>query len=251
MNHDLRELLASWPYDSTNPENNYRRLTGEDHRMILQVREPLGIQQMEYEGRPDGFRPHGRGSWLEYYQNLAEGHSSFTLTDEDCQNLIQEGILYYQRYLILYQMNDWEGVARDTGRNLEYFDFLKTHVREAAHSLMVEQYRPYVMRMNAIARAWILWREGAHDEALTLLKRTLRDLAQLEEIPTEVFKMERQRSTKHIREVLEEFEKRRPESEAELLRKELRQAILSEQFEVAARIRDRLKSLEQGCVSQS
>lgn len=251
MEHDIRELLESWPYDGSHSENNYRRLAGADNRIIVQVREPLGIQQMEYDGRPDGLRPHDKESWLEYHRELAENHSFYQLSDEDCQKLIQEGILFYQRYLILYQMNDWEGVARDTGRNLEYFDFLKGHVREAAHSLMVEQYRPYVMRMNSIARAWLLWRDGGHDEAVSLLKRTIRDMEALDEIPTEVFKMERQRSIKHMTEVIEEFEKKKPESEAEILRRELRQAILSEQFEVAARIRDRLKMIEGNFVSKS
>lgn len=251
MEHDLRDLLESWRYDSENPENNYRRLTGADDRIIIQVREPLGVQQLEYEGRPDGIKPQGKPTWLDYFRELAESRAYFQLTDEDCQKLIQEGILFYQRYLILYQMNDWEGVARDTGRNLEYFDFLKNHVREAAHSLMVEQYRPYVMRMNAIARSWLLWRDGGHDEAVALLKRTIRDLEALDEVPTDVFKLERQRSIKHMKEVIEEFEKKKPESEAELLRRELRQAILSEQFEIAAQLRDRLRLLEGNFVSQS
>ncbi len=66
MSHeiDLRETLKSWPYD---PENDARVTTGKDGRCILQVRTPLGIEQMEMDGRPDGLRPHGVESNLKFH----------------------------------------------------------------------------------------------------------------------------------------------------------------------------------------
>ena len=51
---DLRKTLQAWPYD---PEQDARVLPGEDGRQIVQVRTPLGIEQYEVGGRPDGARP--------------------------------------------------------------------------------------------------------------------------------------------------------------------------------------------------
>ena len=62
---DLRKILKSWPYD---PEQDARIIRGDDGRDLLQVRTPLGIEQYEMDGRPDGARPHGMESALEYYQ---------------------------------------------------------------------------------------------------------------------------------------------------------------------------------------
>lgn len=243
MDFDIRDLLDSWPYHADDAAKNLRRARGHDGRPILQVREPLGIQQLEYEGRPDGAKPHGRASLLEHFQALGDTEPGFILSPEDCQSLIQEGILFYQRYLLLYQMSDWDGVARDTQRNLSYFDFLKRHA-DRDNWLMVEQYRPYVIRMNAIARSQIHWGEGEHERALAVLRRALKEIRQMEPVQTQVYEMESERSIKHIEQIIEEFEKRRPETLIERLRREQREAIDDEDFERAARLRDRIKELE-------
>ena len=54
MKHDLSQLLHDWPYD---PEHTMRIVTAGDGRSVLQVRLPLGIEQYELEGRPDGHEP--------------------------------------------------------------------------------------------------------------------------------------------------------------------------------------------------
>ncbi len=244
MQDDLKELLDSWPYDADESSNNYRLIQGADGRTILQVREPLGIQQMEYDGRPDGQRPQGCATWLDYYEELARDKSFFQLTHDDSQRLMQEGILFYQRYLILYQMCDWSGVARDTGRNLRYFDFMKRCARHREDSLMVEQYRPYVARMNAVARAQILFEAGNIEGAIAVLRNAILGLESLEPIPTQVFKLEHERSIKHLKELLAEFEAKRPEGKLDALRRKQKEAILGEDFERAAQIRDAIRALE-------
>ena len=97
---DLRRILKSWPYD---PEEDARLVRGDDGRELLQVRTPLGIEQYESEGRPDGARPHGMESALEYFQKQLEeakasGHESdFELGPRQCAELFNEGTLYYFR----------------------------------------------------------------------------------------------------------------------------------------------------------
>ena len=57
----------------------------------VQLRVDLGILQMEMNGRPDGHRPEGFESWLDYYEYLQQAHDEthpdsapFLLSEEDC-----------------------------------------------------------------------------------------------------------------------------------------------------------------------
>ena len=109
---DLRRFLQSWPYD---PDNDARLSRGDDGREILQVRTPLGIEQYELDGRPDGARPHGLESALHFYLQKLEGanakaqgeDSRFQLGPRECNELFNEGTLYYFRYVRLFQLKDW------------------------------------------------------------------------------------------------------------------------------------------------
>lgn len=244
METDLRDLFAEWPYDPEDTASNFRKIRGEDGRWILQVREPLGIQQMEFDGRPDGFRPEGHETWLECFKHESNSDPEFTLSHEKCLLLMQEGILFYQRYLILYQMEEWAAVVRDTGRNLEYFDFARIHAEIEQDSLTIEQYRPYLMRMNAIARGHLLWQGGENEAAIELLSRTLDRIKALEPVPTSVFSMEVRKATEHIEQQIEAFRKARPESKLEMLNRQKTEAVLREDFELAARLRDQIRMLE-------
>jgi hypothetical protein len=244
VDFDLTELLQSWPYDGENPSNNFRLIQARDGRALIQVREPVGIQQLEYMGRPDGARPQGMDTWLDYYEQQAESDPLFSLSHEDCLRMIQEGILYYQRYLILYQMEDWEGVARDTGRNIRYFDFVKEHADNAEDSHTIEQYRPYILRMNSIANCQLMLKQGHVREAADLLKSALRTIRELEPVESLVFRMELEKSVKHLQELIGEIEGLRPESLLEKLNRQKDEAILREDFELAARLRDKIKALE-------
>ena len=99
-NNDIRELLASWPYDAA---SDVRIIVGEDGREVLQVRLPNGIEQYETEGRPDGLRPHDFESLLDYQRDLylqakrANQAAGFKLTPQVCAELFAEGTLYYYR----------------------------------------------------------------------------------------------------------------------------------------------------------
>ena len=60
-------------------------------------------------------------------QRAEERGETYELTPEQCAELQQEGIQYYHRYLSLFQINDFQGVIRDTQRNLDLFTFVADH----------------------------------------------------------------------------------------------------------------------------
>jgi len=245
-NDDIRRLLQSWPYD---PDNDARLAHGADGRPILQVRTPLGIEQYEMQGRPDGQRPHDRESALEYQlarladAERAGGAGSFALDPAECAELINEGTLYYYRYLRFFQLKHWHFTIRDTDRNLRLFDFIHRHGQRREDREYLEKWRPYILRMNAIAKAMVLLEARRYADALEILQSGIKKLEALADLDDDTFAFERQRSLVALTQLAAEIAKHKPLSEVERLERELAQAVAAEQFERAAELRDRLKEL--------
>src|SRR5712692_4629930 len=169
MSLDLNTLLKDWPHE--NGAIKVRKIVGLDGREKLQLRIDLGMLQMELTGRPDGVRPFGCESLLDYHQRRAarklEEGETYQLTPEECAELQQEGIQYYHRYLSLFQINDFVGVVRDTQRNLDLFTFVTEHTDRDECAWRLQQVRPYGLRMSARAKTAILLAQGNFGEAIS------------------------------------------------------------------------------------
>jgi hypothetical protein len=245
---DLRDLLRSWPYDA---EDDARIVRGQDGREILQVRTPLGIEQYEMEGRPDGARPHGMESALEFYlaqlerTRAAGRETEFDLSPRECGELFSEGTLYYFRYVRLFQLKDWARTARDTSRNLRAFDLVHRYARREEDQQFLEKWRPYVIRVDSSATAMVELEKRAYDKALTIANDAVAKIESLAEVDDETFKFERERSLTAMRELAAQIQKNRPLSDVEQLERQLSRAIERQDFERAAQLRDRLRALKQ------
>src|SRR5262245_19282149 len=118
---DLRCFLASWPYD---PANNVRLVRGADGREIILVRQPLGLEEYEVDGRPDGKRPYGMESAFDFQLLHLAGakqgglEQSFQLTVSDCLELFNEAAIYCHRLIHFFHLGDWVRAERDSARNL-------------------------------------------------------------------------------------------------------------------------------------
>ncbi|MFW6293555.1 MAG: excinuclease ABC subunit B, partial [Spirochaetota bacterium] len=129
MSTDITHLLEEWPYDG---ENNARIVTADNGRSVLQVRQPLGIEQYELEGRPDGLSPDGFDTLAELvdhelaeYQTAHGTDVGFEIDEDEATELQNEAVLFYYRYLLLFQLKDFERVIRDTTHNLHICDPLE------------------------------------------------------------------------------------------------------------------------------
>ena len=244
---DIRHLLEAWPYD---PDDDARIIQSDDGRELLQVRTPLGIEQLEMKGRPDGLRPHGKESALEYQlQQLAKAKAAgrepdFELEPGDCAELFGEGTIYYFRYLRLFQLRRWAETVRDTARNLKLFDFVHEHAQRDDDRNHLEKWRPYILRMNAAASALLAAEKGAHDKGLEILGSAIARIESLDEMDDETFKFERNRSLVALHELSGQIQQTRPVSPVERLEQQLRQAIDKQEFERAAALRDRIRELK-------
>lgn len=76
---DLRDCLQSWPYDE---QSSVRIRRGADGREIILVRRPMGIEQYEADGRPDGRRVQGGESVLDFH--LARMSTALASPFGDC-----------------------------------------------------------------------------------------------------------------------------------------------------------------------
>jgi hypothetical protein len=243
---DLRKLLKSWPYD---PESDSRIAQGDDGRDILQIRTPLGIEQYELDGRPDGESPHGSESVLEYQlhrleQAKAEGREAeFELDPKECGELFHEGTLFYFRYVRLFELKDWTRTVRDTARNLRAFDFVHRYAQRGEDQQFLEKWRPYIIRIHASASAMLEIDQNHHDLALEATQEAIQKILGLEELDDETFKFERERSVTALKELAAQITKSRPLSRLEQLEHQLKRAIERQEFERAAKLRDQIREL--------
>jgi hypothetical protein len=243
---DIRRLLAGWPYD---PEDDVRIVRDTSGRELVQVRTPLGVEQIELRGRPDGLRPHEMESALEFYQlKLAEAKTAgaaaeFELGAHECAELFSEGTLYYFRYLRLFQLRRWADTVRDTSRNLGLFDFVHCYAAREEDRDYLEKWRPYLHRMNTAASALFELEQGEAPQALKIIQSGREKLAALEDLDDDTFQFERDRSLAVLRDLEREIQQKQPVSPVELLQRELRRAVEQQEFERAAELRDRIRTL--------
>ena len=243
---DIKHILDNWPYD---PERPSRVTQAADGREVLQVRLPLGIEQYELDGRPDGETPHGQESVLQYQRmrlreaRRAKEADEFSLSKEECADLFEEGVLYYYRYLHLFQIQDWERTVRDTARNLYLFDFTRKYSERGEDRMYLEQWRPYIVRVNAIATAMIALRDGEHSRAMKVIGSAIRKVENLPEQDHPTFQFERQRSLLALKEMDSQLSTAQPTSDVDRLEEELQKAVQEEEYEHAAELRDRIQDL--------
>jgi hypothetical protein len=246
MSLDLNTILKDWPHQ--NRSIKVRKIVGLDGREKLQLRIDLGVLQMELTGRPDGVRPYGCESLLEYHQRRAtrieEKGGTYQLTAEQCAELQQEGIQYYHRYLSLFQISDFAGVVRDTQRNLDLFDFVVAHTDRDELSWTLQQFRPYVLMMNTRGKASILLSQGKFAEAMAQIERGRDAISEFFRRSSFPELASRSSEINFLDEWLEEVRAKRPRSKIEIMQREMERAIAKELYERAAELRDAINLLK-------
>jgi len=247
---DIAPTLRGWDYEPGTI--NVRKVTGLDGLPKLQMRLDLGLLQMEITGRPDGARPHGFESLLEFYEDqIAEykrergSDDGFHLTNAQCQSLREEAVMYYQRYLSLFVLEDFSGVIRDTARNLRVLDLCGTYADDEQDRLVLEQYRPYIVMMHARALASVHLRENAHVQALQTVESGLADIKKFFQRLGRDEGYSESNEVRVLKRLARDIRKRLPSDPAETLARKLQKAIQNENYEEAARLRDKMTKLQQ------
>lgn len=244
MNYDISGMLRGWEYDPTSV--SARWIKGRDGRRKVQLRLDLGLFQMEIEGRPDGTKPRGYPSLLDYYRSVEntspQAGKALRLDAEACSELQQESMQYYYRYLSLYALRHFEGVVRDTDHNLGIIELVIRHTEDEDLKWQFMQFYPYVRMMNARARAEHATETKKHEEAVAALQKALDDIQAFwreygENEPGGTPEIDL------LNDLLGQVRKRKPQSAADRIQEQLDHAIAVENYEKAAALRDRLAEL--------
>ena len=240
---DLTETLRSWPIGGNRPTvRMIRTATGE---RAVQVR------LLALNGRPDGRRPHGADSlldWhlarLEAYRRRAGSDQDMHLTSKDCDALRNEGVQVYHRYVALFALEEYEAVVRDTGRNLRMFDLCRAFGASQGDRTVLEQFRPFVVMMRARAEAAIGLAGGDARQALLAVDRALAELRTHFDDHGPMGGFEQSSEVTLLRGMRDALVPRLPASQRSELEERLRRAVDAENFELAAILRDELRALD-------
>jgi len=247
MGKDLRYIIDSWPVGD---KTNIRRITGDDGREKIQIRVCIdtfhGILEFECDGRPDGKMPYGRPFALDYFEEQCRRlGGSFALDHSQAQELFHEGSAIYHRYALLLQMGDYDRTIRDTERNMRLFRFVHSYAAEEEDRNTLEKWWPYIIRIHATAQALDHVSKNQHGAAIAALQAAQRCINSLAEIDDDIFEFETIRSSSALAELESRISQDRPLTDIEQLERLRDQAVMEEDYEEAAALRDRIELLRQ------
>lgn len=256
---DLSIVIADWPYDEDEDANNVRKVLGIDGLMKVQVRIRGGALQWETDGRPDGRKPHGFPSVLDYCWDLASRHDQAHASAQSTKNglnaelteeLAQELFDYYRRGRALFLLGDYRRALRDALHNLRILTLMRESCSDAATVFGHDRYRPSLLVDRARAEMLLNLQASEVRRALDALNRGIRDI---ESFYAE-YELQEHLNDSTERQILVDLRRSLrerhnvPLNDEELLdslRVEQEIAIRRENYEMAARLRDKINSLRQ------
>ncbi|CAN5810163.1 hypothetical protein BH11PLA1_BH11PLA1_21200 [soil metagenome] len=310
---DLSELLRAWPYEPG--RLNVRVIESADGEGRIQMRLDLGILQMHMTGRPDGQRPRGFQSLLDFHEarlddalhgrplreeddeaagiggaddddddesaddngksspgmkpfgsaggdsrdddpedregpDIAGGGSSggapraFKLSTDECRELREEAVQYYHRYMALLVLEDFEGVVRDTTRNLRVLDVCAKYAESEEDREALEPFRAYITMMRARALASQSLKDNEPKAALHAIDEGIDALRQHFQATGEDAAFETSGEVQMLRGMRESLVPKLPISPRGELKRRLEAAVKAENYELAAQLRDELKGMK-------
>jgi len=244
---DIAPLLKGWDYEAG--AINVRKITGLDGKEKLQMRLDLGLLQMELTGRPDGHRPHDRESYLDHFEEELARHrkvhgsaDGFSLDTNQCQELREEAVMYYHRYLSLFILGDFPGVVRDTARNLRVLDLCGEFATDEHDRFVLEQYRPYLIMMNARATATLQLNDKAYQQALATVTGGLDRIREFFTQFGQENAYDKSNEVKILKRIARDVRRKLPVDPLDRLQGKLTRAVKREDYEEAARLRDEIQS---------
>ncbi len=251
MRRDIDDALRDWPHDPEPGEILAREVRARDGRMVLQVRVELGLLQMEVDGRPDGTRPHHFTTVLDYLRHRAAARGltpgkpnpTWTMSTEDCLEADREFIQFYHRRTAWLSLQRYDRALIDADHTLALMDFVARHGATAAYRLSHEKFRGLVLFQRTQACTALALERRKPEDAVDAISAGIRNLEAHQKTLAEEPEIEDELNESLIQKLHAlEFEIRQNFPVAKTLREQLEEAIASEDYEKAARLRDQIRS---------
>jgi hypothetical protein len=234
---DIDSLLRDWAFLPGKPV--VRRIAARDGREVLQMRVDMGLLQLETSGRPDGSQPQGFSTYYDYLVSAAfEEGQQFELTEIRRNEIDREFYQYYHRRVCWLAMQEYARAAADAEHTLRLMDFTSANAIDRQWAVMHEQYRPFVMFHHVQARALTQLQANNPAAAVELITEGLDGLAKLFAQHDAEDHFDDDLFVAKLREMQESIKTQF--SLGPSLAEQLAEAVATEQYELAAKLRDKL-----------
>ncbi len=236
----LDELLREWKFDPH--ALSVRLVKGADGRDVIQMRVDLGILQMETQGRPDGEQVEGYATFLDRILELEKQDPDFVMDDDQCFEADREFVQFYHRRISWLRLQHYHRAVEDAEHTISLMDLCRDHSPDDEWTMSHEQYRPFVMFHRTQASALAALDEVDAEKAILALDKGLEEIRVVfveHEAEEEFDDDEMVVQLMRMRDSLREEYHLGPS-----LQEQLTEAVKSEQYELAAQLRDELARRE-------
>jgi hypothetical protein len=234
---DIDSILKNWTFEPG--EVAARMVRGADGRDVLQMRIEMGLIQLEVDGRPDGERPGGADTYYDYLVGMAVSvGDDFVLSEEQCAEADREFVQFYQRRLCWLALREFSRAVADADHTLAFMDFSRDYSPSDDWTEAHEQYRPFVLFQRSQAAALGALEEHGPDRAVEEINHGLVRMKEVYEQSDQDEPFEDDELVERLTELRESL--RQHFSLEPSLDEQLAAAVASEQYELAARIRDEI-----------
>jgi hypothetical protein len=253
MRRDVDDAIHGWPYEPESGEVIAREVQARDGRTVVQIRVELGVLQLEVNGRPDGSRPHGFSSYLEYlrYRSTARGIVSggndsvppWKMSQEHCTEADRELIQFSHRRVAWLALMRYDRALRDADHTLALMDFVVGHGIDEEYIASHERFRGLVLFHRHQAAAALALERRRPEEAIDVVREGIAQLTRHQELWFAERPQDESPDQTFIDQlVVLEQEIRKNFSVGKTLREQLDEAVAREDYERAARLRDQIRT---------
>jgi hypothetical protein len=234
---DIDFILRQWPFQQGVVAA--RMIHAGDGREVIQMRIDLGVVQMEVTGRPDGEHPGGVDNCLDWLSGLVrEQADAFVLSESHCLEIDREFVQFYQRRICYLAMRQFARAVADADHTLALIDFVSAHSSNPQWTASHEQYRPFVLFHRIQAAAMQALQDSGAEAAIETINN---GLDQMREVFARFGAEEDFDGDELVAQLSAIKESLREEYRVgKTLAEQLADAVASEEYERAARLRDEI-----------
>lgn len=236
---DIDQILKHWPFDPTSV--TVRKLWV-NSRHVLQLRLDLGLLQMEVKHRPDGKRPHGSKTYLDYLKRqIKKSKDKFVLSEEQRAEIDREFVQYYHRRICWLHLHEFDRAVEDADHTLQLMDLSQNYSGDEEWTISHEQYRPFVLYHRTQAAALALLESGGDQFGEKAIDEINQGLERIRQLFVKYEAEEQFSDDELVQQLVALRDNLRQRFDLQnTLRERLAQAIASEDYEQAAQLRDQL-----------
>jgi hypothetical protein len=220
---------------------------------VLQLRVELGVLQLEVTGRPDGTRPHGFTTYLDYLRYSAAGRAQapggkgppWTMDQEHCAESDREFVQFYHRRMAWRSLRRFDKAVLDADHTLALMDFVRRHGNDEDYVASHEQFRGLVLFHRTQAHALTAIERRRPEEAIDAIREGIEKLSAHQRTWWDNRVSDSAESPNpSLVEQLRLFEQeiRKNYAVEKTLREQLEEAVAREDYEQAARLRDMIRA---------